>query len=125
MAKLGASLHLAACPSPHHVRAQAPRRCRRSLVIRARTQGETASYVPPSYVGSATELTALQRFSEVVPDVLLSQTLQDVEAPKAATASRSVLGGIVASPSAPSRYKVRRELRAILADVGHRALSSF
>jgi hypothetical protein len=39
--------------------------------------------------------------------VLLSQTLQEVEAPKAATVSRSVLGGIIGSPNSPPRYKVR------------------
>lgn len=43
---------------------------------------------------------------QIVPDVLLSQALQDVEAPKAATASRSVLYGILNSPSSFARYKV-------------------
>lgn len=36
----------------------------------------------------------------------IARLLQDVEAPKAATASRSVLAGIIGSPSAPPRYKV-------------------
>lgn len=42
--------------------------------------------------------------------MLLSQTLQNVEAPKAATSSRSVLYGIMKSPSSFGRYKVRWEV---------------
>lgn len=45
---------------------------------------------------------------QVVPDVLLSQSLQDVEEPKAATSSRSVLAGIMSSPASVGRFKVRR-----------------
>lgn len=89
----------------HPARRGASRPCRRVAVVKA--SSETEAYVPPSYRTAATELSALQRFSEVVPDVLLSQTLQKVEAPRAATASRSVLGGIIGNPSAPARYKVR------------------
>lgn len=44
---------------------------------------------------------------QVVPDVLLSQSLQKVEAPKAATSSRSVLAGIMNTPASMRRYKVR------------------
>jgi len=42
---------------------------------------------------------------QVVPDVLLSQTLQDVEKPTAATSSRSVLQGMISNPAAFLRYK--------------------
>lgn len=42
---------------------------------------------------------------QIVPDALLSQTLQNVEAPKAATSSRGVLVGIMNSPSSFGRYK--------------------
>jgi hypothetical protein len=45
---------------------------------------------------------------QVVPDVLLSQSLQDVEEPKAATSSRSVLAGIMSSPASVGRFRVRR-----------------
>lgn len=38
--------------------------------------------------------------------MLLSQTLQDLEAPKAATASRSVLAGIMSTPGTMRRFKV-------------------
>ena len=44
---------------------------------------------------------------QVVPDVLLSQALQTLEAPKAATVSRSVLAGIMNTPASMRRYKVR------------------
>ena len=44
---------------------------------------------------------------QVVPDVLLSQNLQELEAPKAATASRSVLAGIMSTPATLRRFKVR------------------
>lgn len=40
--------------------------------------------------------------------MLLSQSLQKVEAPKAATSSRSVLAGIMNTPASMRRYKVRR-----------------
>lgn len=51
---------------------------------------------------------ALKTGLQVVPDVLLSQSLQQVEAPKAATSSRSVLAGIMGNPVSMRRYKVRR-----------------
>lgn len=38
--------------------------------------------------------------------MLLSQSLQKVEAPKAATSSRSVLAGIMNTPASMRRYKV-------------------
>ena len=37
--------------------------------------------------------------------MLLSQSLQSVEAPKAATASRAVLAGLMANPASFARYK--------------------
>ena len=74
---------------------------RRPCVVRA---AQTA-YQSPSSKTAASELQALERYSEVVPDVLLSQTLQTVEAPKAATSSRSVLAGIMANPASFARYK--------------------
>lgn len=46
-------------------------------------------------------------FPQVVPDVLLSQSLQKVEEPKAATSSRSVLAGIMGTPTSMRRFKVR------------------
>jgi hypothetical protein len=50
----------------------------------------------------------MARRLQVVPDVLLSQSLQQVEAPKAATSSRSVLAGIMGNPVSMRRYKVTR-----------------
>lgn len=41
-----------------------------------RASRSSEAYVPPSSRTACTELTALERYSEVVPDVLLSQTLQ-------------------------------------------------
>lgn len=43
---------------------------------------------------------------QVVPDVMLSQNLQDVESPKAATISRSVLNGILNNAASLQRYKI-------------------
>ena len=84
---------------------QQVRASRRNVLIRA-SQDTKEAYVPPSMRTSHTELDALKYSgSEVVPDVLLSQNLQDVEQPKAATSSRSVLGGILNSPGL-RRYKV-------------------
>ncbi|KAL4446251.1 hypothetical protein ABPG77_003058 [Micractinium sp. CCAP 211/92] len=62
-------------------------------------------YVSPSSRTSSTELQRLEALSTVVPDVLLSQSLQKVEAPKAATSSRSVLAGIMNTPASMRRYK--------------------
>ena len=44
---------------------------------------------------------------QVVPDVVLSQSLQNLEEPKAATSSRSVLAGIMSTPASMRRFKVR------------------
>lgn len=88
-----------ACPARVH----APRpKCRRVAI-----HASQPSYISPSSRTASTELEVLERFSVVVPDVLLSQNLQDVEAPKAATVSRSVLVGILSSPTGLRRYKVR------------------
>ena len=96
-------------PAPCTARARPQPLARRAAAAPVRAAANKAdTYVPPSSRTAATELTALERFSEVVPDVLLSASLQAVEAPKAATASRSVLAGIIGSGTAPARYKVRR-----------------
>ncbi|PSC70606.1 putative transaldolase [Micractinium conductrix] len=71
----------------------------------ARTHAETKQYVSPSSATSSTELQRLQTLSTVVPDVLLSQSLQKVEAPNAATTSRSVLAGIMSTPASMRRYQ--------------------
>ncbi|KAL4856616.1 putative transaldolase [Chlorella vulgaris] len=67
------------------------------------TAAAKQEYVAPSSRVGSTELARLELLSTVVPDVLLSQSLQQVEAPKAATSSRSVLAGIMGNPQ--SRYK--------------------
>lgn len=43
--------------------------------------------------------------------MLLSQSLQKVEEPKAATTSRSVLAGIMGTPTSMRRFKVRTAAR--------------
>eukprot|EP00887_Chlorella_sp_A99_P006023 scaffold27.g6023.t1 len=88
----------AIAPQPRRLSA---RRCRGVRVDASKLD----SYVSPSSRTGANELTVLERWSEVVPDVVLSQTLQDLEAPKAATASRSVLAGIMSTPATMRRFK--------------------
>lgn len=127
------------CPAFSAGARKGPRPTVRSarLAVRVRATQAADAYISPSSRTAATELQALERFSEVrgqflhtvctsrqalqvplltpwapspiaqiVPDVLLSQTLQSVEAPKAATSSRGVLAGILSSPSSFGRYKV-------------------
>ena len=66
-------------------------------------------HAPPTLSPAATPQLGLIRGPlQVVPDVLLSQSLQDVEEPKAATSSRSVLAGIMSSPASVGRFKVGR-----------------
>ena len=68
---------------------------------------------PPQPAARPTPLGLAQRpaLPQVVPDVLLSQSLQKVEEPKAATSSRSVLAGIMSQPTSMRRFKVRRRRR--------------
>lgn len=68
-------------------------------------QAKATAYQPPSSTTGATELDALERYSEVVPDVMLSQALQTIEKSKAATSSRGVIAGIMANPTGTGRYK--------------------
>ena len=89
----------------------AGRRLRRAAATRAAAKTKEQSYVSPSSRTSSTELERLEALSTVVPDVLLSQSLQQVEEPKAATTSRSVLAGIMGNPVSMRRYKVSRVRR--------------
>lgn len=66
---------------------------------------KTETYKSPSSSTASTELERLEALSTVVPDVLLSQSLQKVEEPKAATSSRSVLAGIMGTPTSMRRFK--------------------
>ncbi|PRW61225.1 putative transaldolase [Chlorella sorokiniana] len=68
-------------------------------------QATKTEYRSPSSSTASTELERLEALSTVVPDVLLSQSLQKVEEPKAATTSRSVLAGIMGTPTSMRRFK--------------------
>ena len=63
-------------------------------------------YRPPSSRTAATELDYLEGWSTVVPDTLLLQNIEKIEAPKAATVSSAVLGGILRNPAGLQEYKV-------------------
>lgn len=63
-------------------------------------------YKAPSSQTAATELELLERFTVVVPDTLLLQDIESIEAPKAATVSSSVLTGILRNPTGLQEYKV-------------------
>lgn len=67
------------------------------LEVRAATATE---YRPPSSVTAATELSALDALSVIVPDTYLSRSLHQLTRPRAATVSSSVLYGILRSPGA-------------------------
>ena len=64
-------------------------------------------YRPPSSRTAATELDYLENWSTVVPDTLLLQDIEKIEAPKAATVSSAVLGGILRNPAGLQEYKVQ------------------
>ena len=64
-------------------------------------------YKPPSSAVGATELEYLESHTTVVPDTLLLQNIEEIEAPKAATVSSAVLAGILRTPGALQEYKVR------------------
>lgn len=65
-------------------------------------------YRPPSSRTAATELNYLESWSTVVPDTLLLQDIEKIEAPKAATVTSAVLGGILRNPAGLQEYKVRK-----------------
>ncbi|CAL5225633.1 g8489 [Coccomyxa viridis] len=62
-------------------------------------------YKPPSSAVGATELEYLESHTTVVPDTLLLQNIEEIEAPKAATVSSAVLAGILRTPGALQEYK--------------------
>ena len=64
-------------------------------------------YKSPSSSTASTELQYLESYTTVVPDTLLLQNIEEIEAPKAATVSSAVLAGILRTPSALQEYKVR------------------
>ncbi|CAL8466910.1 g6446 [Coccomyxa elongata] len=66
-------------------------------------------YRPPSSRTAATELDYLEGWSTVVPDTLLLQNIEKIEAPKAATVSSAVLGGILRNPAGLQEYKIAIE----------------
>lgn len=63
-------------------------------------------YRPPSSQTAATELNYLENWSTVVPDTMLLQNIEKLEAPKAATVSSAVIGGILRNPAGLQEYKV-------------------
>ena len=64
-------------------------------------------YKSPSSSTASTELQYLESYTTVVPDTLLLQNIEEIEAPKAATVSSAVLAGILRTPGALQEYKVR------------------
>ena len=64
-------------------------------------------YKSPSSRVAATELEYLERYTTVVPDTLLLQDIEKIEAPKAATVSSAVLSGILRNPAGLQEYKVK------------------
>jgi hypothetical protein len=75
-----------------------------SLVVCA--AAPRTEYKSPSSRVAATELEYLERFTTVVPDTLLLQDIEKIEAPKAATVSSAVLSGILRNPAGLQEYKV-------------------
>lgn len=82
------------------------RRCSTPKRLIARTAIPVQAYKAPSTAPSSSELDVLSSFSEVVPDTLLMQSLQNVEQPKAATVSSAVLSGILRNSSGLREYEV-------------------
>lgn len=64
-------------------------------------------YKSPSSGPASTELQYLEAFTTVVPDTLLLQNIEQIEAPKAATVSSAVLAGILRTPGGLQEYKVQ------------------
>lgn len=84
----------------------APRaqRCSRLQVSCA---AQLEKYKSPSSSTASTELEYLESYTTVVPDTLLLQNIEQIEAPKAATVSSAVLAGILRTPGGLQEYKVR------------------
>ncbi len=95
----GAKCHLR---SMHRVAPRAQRNSRLKIMFAAQLE----KYKPPSSSTASTELEYLEQYTTVVPDTLLLQNIEEIEAPKAATVSSAVLAGILRTPSALQDYKV-------------------
>ena len=84
-------------------------RAQGSSRLRVSCAAQLEKYKPPSSAVGATELEYLESHTIVVPDTLLLQNIEQIEAPKAATVSSAVLAGILRTPGALQEYKVRPE----------------
>ena len=89
-----------------HSTAPRAQRCSRLMVACA---AQLEKYKPPSSSTASTELEYLEQYTTVVPDTLLLQNIEEIEAPKAATVSSAVLAGILRTPGALQDYKVPRD----------------
>ena len=85
-----------------------PRAQRCATVRVARAAQLEKRYKSPSSSTASTELQYLESYTTVVPDTLLLQNIEEIEAPKAATVSSAVLAGILRTPGALQEYKVRQ-----------------
>ena len=103
----GLQVHRGGCPvRQSHVWAPRAQGCSR---LRVSCAAQLEKYKPPSSAVGATELEYLESHTTVVPDTLLLQNFEEIEAPKAATVSSAVLAGILRTPGALQEYKVRPE----------------
>ena len=94
------------CPSFHAP--SATPRAERCATVRVSCAAQLEKrYKSPSSSTASTELQYLESYTTVVPDTLLLQNIEEIEAPKAATVSSAVLAGILKTPSALQEYKVR------------------
>ena len=94
------------CPSFHAP--SATPRAERCATVRVSCAAQLEKrYKSPSSSTASTELQYLESYTTVVPDTLLLQNIEEIEAPKAATVSSAVLAGILRTPSALQEYKVR------------------
>ena len=83
-------------------------RAQRSATVRVSCAAQLEKrYKSPSSSTASTELQYLESYTTVVPDTLLLQNIEEIEAPKAATVSSAVLAGILRTPGALQEYKVR------------------
>ena len=99
-----ARLYQRGCPiRQSHVWAPRAQGCSRLKVSCA---AQLDKYKPPSSAVGATELDYLESYTTVVPDTLLLQNIEQIEAPKAATVSSAVLAGILRTPGGLQEYKV-------------------
>lgn len=92
-----------------HSSAPRAQRCSR---LRVACAAQLEKYKPPSSSTASTELEYLEQYTTVVPDTLLLQNIEEIEAPKAATVSSAVLAGILRTPGALQDYKVPRDLES-------------